>query len=291
MRWQDDPIDLLCTLMDAGAIAFSTAALRNRHGDAVDYLMRIGALVPGQRPTVTTCIACDNAHSAQLEFNPATTSYFHFCPEVGRVAVLDADIEAIAVNPPWLIDWLTAQLHIQPPRRRELVLDHAWLLGEAIIRSTSVTVIFARGTLSFGDLDTVAARLPPVPKDSVGLVITTRGNMPLQVALPHRYVFLDLREIARAGTAGLSLDEPRIAGWIKGIRQGTRQRVKDGAGRPSEKDLIIEIYRMRRKRGEPVISQAAEARAISAEIQSQDLDRTSPAVKTIMRHLSSLGVE
>ena len=194
-----DPVDLLCNLMDAGVETFEAAVLRNRRGDAVDCLMRIGALVSGQRLSVITCGACDEDHSVQLEFDPATRQHFHFCPEAGRVTVPDADIETIAVDPRWLIDWLMAELPIVPPaRHRELVRDRAWFLGDAIVRGTSLRVVFARGISSYGDLDAVAASLPPVRRDSVGLVITTRADLPNKVHLPHAYVVLSLREIVRA---------------------------------------------------------------------------------------------
>ena len=43
------------------------------------------------------------------EFDPLIHAYRFFCPESGFVAVADADVMGLRVNPDWLLDWLCAQ--------------------------------------------------------------------------------------------------------------------------------------------------------------------------------------
>jgi hypothetical protein len=277
-----DPVALLCELADTCTEIFAAEALRRRHGDAAEQLVRIGALVPGWPSPVVTCGACDEDHPATVEFDAGRGRSHHFCPEVGRVALDDADLTTLCFDPEWLLDWLEEALPVVPPaRRRVLVPDRAWHLGEAVIGATSVVTVFARGISSVTDLDRFAAVLDPIAPANLGLVVTTTTNRPRRTALPHDHVFIDLRE-------GFGLDRSRLGACIKGLLRKSNRPVRDRPGRPSEKALVRQIYRERRKRDFPIISRSAEAEEIRREIASLYPDRALPAVKTILGHLRQL---
>jgi hypothetical protein len=246
-------------------------------------------LVPGAPSPVVTCGACDEDHPATVEFDAGRGHSYHFCPEAGRVALDDADLATLFFDPEWLLDRLEEALPVVPPaRRRVLVPDRAWHLGEAVIGTTSVVTVFARGISSVTDLDRFAAVLDPFAPADLGLVVTTTTNRPRRTALPHDHVFLDLREIAEMGAEGFVLDRSRLGACIKGLLRKSNRPVRDRRGRPSEKALVRQIYRERREWDFPVVSRLAEAKEIRREIASRYPDREPPAVKTILGHLRQL---
>jgi hypothetical protein len=78
-----DPINLLCDLIEAGVGSFEAKALRSEAPQAVEFLLKIGALMPGQPARVLTGCACHDDHSIRLEFEPRTRRHWYFCPEAG----------------------------------------------------------------------------------------------------------------------------------------------------------------------------------------------------------------
>jgi hypothetical protein len=284
-----DPVNLLCDLIEAAVGSFEATALRSEAPQAVESLLKIGALMPGQLARVLTCRACDNDHPVHLEFESTTWCYWHFCPEAGPVMVEGDAIATLCVDPDWLLEWLVAEFPIKPPvRRRTLVPGSVWHLGDASVGRTELTVVLAIGTSARRNLDALANAISSVPPAKLGLVLTTSAAPPRGLRLPHGYQFLEIREIARAENDHLAIDKNKLLGWIKGLRKGLDKPARLRAGRPSEADLVKCIYRDRRAQNLPVINQRAEARAIRAEIASQRPDHDLPEVKTIEWHLRKL---
>jgi len=283
-----DPVGILCELAEACAEEFEAHALRCRYGDALAFLIRIGALSPGNPLKSISCQECDVDHSALVEFDPAASRSFYFCPEAGRVMVDDADLATLRLDPEWLVEWLTHEIPvITPKRRRMLVPRRVWYLGGAMIGNTSFSVIFARNISSQTDLETLADVLSLIRAEDLGIVVTTSPTMPGALLQTRRYFPLDLREILRADPERLVLDYLRLGAWIKGFRQGVSRPLQDGPGRPSDKDLVLQIYRERAAKNGVPPSMAAEARAIQAEFRLRRPDSKPPALKTIQRHLQN----
>jgi hypothetical protein len=208
------------------------------------------------------------------------------------MTVDDADLVALRFNPGWLVEWLIRELPIfTPVRLRELVQNRAWYLGDAMCGDTRVTVIFARQVSSQTALGQLASGLRTVHPADKGLVITTSQNVVRHIPLPNGYEFLDLREIARATAGGLTLDAIRLGSWIRGIRTTTGKDAPSRSGRPSPEARIIQIYRDRRSRGQPVLSTRAEAMAICEEMARQAPDKKAPHVSTIRRHVARVRRE
>jgi hypothetical protein len=285
-----DPVNLLCDLIEAGVGSFEADALRSEAPQAVEFLLKIGAIMPGQLAQVLTCRACHNDHPVHLEFDSTTRWHWHFCPEAGRVIVEDDAIATLCVDPDWLVEWLVGEFPIKPPvRRRTLVPGLVWRLGDASVGGTELTVVFSIGTSNQRNLDALANAICSVPPAKLGLVFTTSAAPPRWLRLPHGYQFLEIREIARAENDHLAIDKNKLLGWIKGLRRGLNGPARLHAGRPSGEDLVKDIYRERRARNLPVINQRTEAREIRAEIASQHPNHDLPAIKTIEGHLRNLS--
>jgi hypothetical protein len=285
-----DPVNLLCDLVEVGVGSFEASALRSQAPQAVEFLLKIGALMPGQLARVLTCRACHNDHPVHLEFDPSTPGYWHFCPEAGRVIVEDDAIATLCVRPDWLLEWLVREFPIKPPvRRRTLAPGLAWHLGDTFVGETELTIVLAVGTSARRNLDALANAIRTVPPAKLGLVLTTSGAAPRWLTLPQGYQFLDFREIARVENERLAIHTNKLFGWIKGLRKGLDKPARLHVGRPSEADLVKYIFRERRARNLPVINQRTEAREVRAEIASQYPDHDLPAIKTIEGHLRNLS--
>jgi hypothetical protein len=285
-----DPVSLLCDLIEMGVGGFEAHALRSEAPQAVEFLSKIGALMPGQLARILTCRACDNDHPVHLEFDSTTRCHWHFCPEAGRVIVEDDSIATLCGDPDWLLQWLVNEFPIKPPvRQRTLVPGLAWHLGDASVGETELSVVFAVGTSARQSLDTLANAIRTVPPAKLGIVLTTSTAPPRWLTLPYGYQFLEFREIARAENDHLVIRRNKLVGWIKGLRKGLDKPARLRAGRPSAADLVNDIYRERRARNLPVINRRTEAREIRAEIASQYPDHDLPGIKTIEGHLRKMS--
>ena len=92
-----DSVNLLCDLIEGGAGTFEANALRGEAPQAVEFLSKIGALMPGRPARVLACRACYEDHAVHLEFDSSTRRHWHFCPEAGRVIVEDDAIATLCV--------------------------------------------------------------------------------------------------------------------------------------------------------------------------------------------------
>jgi hypothetical protein len=233
-----------------------------------------------------TCQACHNDHPVHLEFDPSMRGYWHFCPEAGRVIVEDDLIETLCIDPDWVVEWLVTTLPITPPvRRRVLVPNLAWYLGEAHLSGTELTIVFAIGVCRQRNLDALANAISTVPPTSFGVVLTTSDAALRWLRLPNGYKFLELREIARPEQTCLAIDKAKLVGWIKGLRKGLDKPVQLHAGRPSYATLVDEVFRERRACKLPLVNCKTEAREIRAEIELRHPEHGPPVAKTIERHL------
>jgi hypothetical protein len=285
-----DPVNLLCDLIEARVGSFDADALRSEAARAIEFLLKIGALVPGQVTRALTCRVCHEDHPVHLEFDSSTRRHWHFCPEAGRVTVDDHALATVCVDPDWLLEWLVREFPIKlPVRRRTLMPGLVWHLGDASVGETELTVVFAVGTSARQNLDALASAICTVPPAKLGLVLTTSVAQPRWLRLPHGYQFLDIREIACAENDRLIIHKKKLLGWVKGLRKGLDKPARLHVGRPSEADLVNQIFRERRARNLPVINQRIEARAIRDEITSQYPDHNLPHVKTIEGHLRDVS--
>jgi hypothetical protein len=284
-----DPVNLLCDLIEAGVGSFEANALRSEAPQAVEFLLKIGAFIPGHLSGILTCDACHEDHPVHLEFDFMTRHHWHFCPEAGRVIVEDDAMATLCVDPDWLLEWLSREFPIKPPaRRRTLVPGSVWYLGDASVGETELTIVLAIGASARRNLDALANAICSVPPAKLGLVLTTSAAPPRWLRLPNGYQFLDLREIARAENDRLVIQKNKLLGWIKGLRKGLDKPARLRAGRPSDDALACEVFRERRALGLPVINRRTEAREIQVELESRHPDRDPPAVKTIEHHLRKM---
>jgi hypothetical protein len=285
-----DPISLLCELAEASDEGFLAAELGESYGIPLLLLIKLGAVTHGAPLRTVTCRACHGDHPASIEFDAATGRHFHFCPEAGLVTVDDADLATLRFDPGWLVEWLVDELPIIPPvRRRALVPNRVWHLGDARCGETLLTVMLARKVSSQVALDHLASALSTIPPADLGVVVTSFPGVARQVRLPHGYEFLDLREIGRVAEDRLVLDSAKLGFWVKTIRSGPVRRQQSRSGRPSVEAEIKRIYNERRAKGLAMISTSAEAREIRAEFQKRFPDRDPPHLSTVRGHVSRVA--
>lgn len=283
-------VQLLCDLAEASEEVFRVCAMGRERGDGIRILTDLGAVVAGPRPDSVTCEACDADHSATIEFDAQRKCYIHSCPEAGWVTVDDVYLATLRFNPDWLVDWLAASLPVASPRRRPaLVPRQVWHLGDTISGDTVITVVFARRVVAQSDLDQLAAALRTIHPADKGVVITTSLHVARQVPLPGGYELLALPEVVGASPNGLVLDTHRFGLWIRGIQLSTAKGGRSRVGRPSPEVRLAQIFSLRRRRGLPVESVSAEAKAILAEWIQRAPDQDPPGRSTVRRHVARLS--
>ena len=256
-----DPVGVLLDLLETGNGRVPARRVRERFPDALVYLEQIGAVQPDARLTEVTCDECHLHHSAALEFDPSIHAYRFFCPETGFVAVADADVMGLRVNPDWLLDWLARSLSFIPQiRRRTLIENRGWLLGETILDGISVALALVLGRLAADEQDALIQVLSRFQPPEIGIVLTTSAELPSTLLALHRYHALDLREVIRAETDGPALDHVRLTARAFRFLRGTK--VKGASGRSSQAEKIQHFFAERRNEGIPYRHKSLEATEI-----------------------------
>jgi hypothetical protein len=281
----EDPAILLLAIIESGFADRPAAPLRAESPTALAYLEQIGALKPSSTLWTVWCRACDKDHDARVELD-LTGKARHFCPEAGWVDDNDDDLASLRLDREWLLDWLERIFSVIPPRRRRVLLgDRIWHIGEAVLGKTSVTIVFSRGFFRRTELSAALAQVPPT---EVGIVLTTVAEVPTDPFAVHGYCAVNLDQILLPKADGLVIDQGRFAGLIRAFARKTRP-VAGRGGRLSEARLILEIFRARRTRKTPYRTKSAEAKDIIAEWPDHHPDVDPPGYSTIRRHLPNPG--
>jgi hypothetical protein len=244
-----DPVDVLLDLLETRSGRIPARTFRERFPAALVYLEQIGAVQQDSILTEVTCDECQLHHSAALEFDPSRHAYRFFCPEAGFVAVADTDVVGLRVNPGWLLDWLACSLSFIPQiRRRSLIENRGWLLGETVLHGTSVAVALVLGRLAANEQDALIQVLSRFQPSEIGIVLTTSAELPSTLLALHRYYALDLREVIRAKTDGLALDHARLTARAVQFLRGAKA-TKGASGRSSQAEKILNFFAERRNDG------------------------------------------
>jgi hypothetical protein len=113
-------------------------------GEAGATLLRWRALRPGETLTSIACTSCGDDHFVELDFDPPTQGWRYYCRSVGLIAVAADDLVTFRFALGWLRDRLAECLLIERPRRRELVPDVLWDLGDANLGGRPWSAFLAR---------------------------------------------------------------------------------------------------------------------------------------------------
>jgi hypothetical protein len=284
-----DPVDVLLDLLETGSGSIPARTFRVRFPDALVYLEQIGAVQPDAILTEVTCDECQLHHSAALEFDPSRRAYRFFCPEAGFVMVADADVVGLRVNPAWLLDWLAGSLSFIPQiRRRPLIENRGWLLGETVLDGTSVAVALVLGRLAANEQDALIQVLSRFQPSEIGIVLTTSAELPSTLLAWHRYHALDLREIIRAKTDGLALDRARLTERAVQFLRGAKATKGDG-GRSSQAERIRKFFVERRNEGIAYRHKSLEATEIRSGWSARFPGQRVPGHSTIRNLLPAPG--
>jgi hypothetical protein len=286
MSWAaEDPATLLLAIIESGFADRPAAPLRSEFPAALAHLEQIGALKPSSTLWTVWCRACDKDHDATVELD-LTGKARHFCPEAGWVDDNDDDLASLRLDREWLLDWLEQIFSVIPPRRRRVLLsDRIWHIGEAVLGKTSVMIVFSRGFVRPTEFSAALAQIPP---PEVGVVLTVRTEVPTDLFSRNGYCAVNLDQILLPKADGLVIDQGRFAGLIRAFSREMRPVASRG-GRRSEARLILEIFRARRTRKARYRTKSAEAKDIIAEWPDYHPDVDPPGYSTIRRHLPNPG--
>lgn len=280
----DNLLNLICDLIEHSSKWVGGGAFLN--DASTQRLIAVGLLRPGKRPRTIACRQCDGDHSATPEYDSATKRFFHFCPVAGRVDIEPSELERLEVCARLVVDSLIRSFPVLPVVGRELATDSVWHLGDAIINKTSLTLIFACRIQSHAGFDALLKVARATPATEIGLIITTSLVEDTHCLLPDRYIFANLRDIARVVGSRIEIHKQRITAHVNAWRRRLAER--RGGGRPSNIDQVAEAYRRRRQEHYPYVSLSVEARAIIAELCCTQPDRKPPGFSTVCRHLRQL---
>jgi hypothetical protein len=285
MPWvRDNPATLLLGVIESGFADRPAASLREEFPTALAYLEQIGALKPSSTLSTIWCAACDRDHDAKVELD-LTGSARHFCPEAGWVDDNDEHLASLRLDREWLLEWLQRIFSVLPPRRRRMLLtDRVWHIGEAVLGKTSLTIIFCRGFVRPPEFSAALAQIPPT---EVGIVVTTAVEVPSDLFAAHGYSAVNLGQIFLADAGGLAIDQVRFAGLIRAFARKTRPLAGRG-GRRSEATLILDVFRSRRARKAPYQTKSTEAKEIIAEWPDHYPELKPPGNSTIRKLIPNL---
>jgi hypothetical protein len=276
MRTRSPPIEeIVAELVENGPRTITHRELRSL-GEAGDTLLRWGALREGETLTSVSCDSCGEDHIVELDFDPATSLWQYYCGSAGFVAVAEDDLATFRFDLGWLADRLAEGLLIRRPRRRELVPDVLWDLGDAELGGRAWSAFIARAVAAH--LDPILDALRTRGGKLTGIVLTGLPTIPSTVPLPHGHRFVLLGDALDATTGHPEIAKHAVLAELRWGRSSKAQRPK---GRPSRSALVRELFERRRLAGETAGALAKEARAIHELILREGPGQDDPKIGTI----------
>ena len=290
IRADQEPValNLYLQLAAGRGSAVSTQPLRDRFGEHLDHLSAIGAVRRGQPSSVVTCGHCFEGHSAEVKYDAVRRRSFFFCAEAGRVEIDDQERETVLPNLLWLPDQLARALAIGPsPPRRELIGSSAWLLGDAVIGSATVSLALAIGIRTAVELDLLIKGLRSRMIVDAGLVLVSGCVVVDAFRNTSNYQPVILSEIARLVGGAIEVNRAALAAWTRTMLLGD-ERPKAARGRPGLLQQVHNIRDARSNRGKTASTELREAQEIWQEWLDHFPDQGRPGKSTIRKHLKSL---
>ncbi len=212
-----EAFDLVLELLEREPPEVSGAVVADTFPDVGRQLIDCGALRPVANATVVTCRACDADHSAEVEFDPATNCYRHFCPEAGWVLAPMEDLKRYRVELSWFLEMLAAAVAL--PERvptTSLVEDVLWDLGEGWLGKRKVTVLFGRRLTQSQNLDRACHALTNRVGRPPGMLLTTSIGLTRHIDVPGRHRIVRLKDCFKPAVAGIAIDFEVLAAIVAG---------------------------------------------------------------------------
>lgn len=267
--------DLLVCLFDRPDRVLTRRQLRDL-GEAGDLLLRWGALVRDGTLTATACRSCGDDHPVDLEFDPTSRRWTYYCDSVGFVAVDEDDLVTFRFDPRWLGDRLAEGLRIGRPRRRELVPEVLWDLGDATLGGRPWSAFLARAVGT--SIDPILAALRSCGGKLTGLVLASSADAPWNLALPHGHRFLPLRDVLEVRADRLEIATDVVLAGLRGRRTDKPSR---DPGRPTDRSVVLAAFAQRQRSALTRRTLEAEAEAIWNRLAAERPDLRPPAAGTI----------
>ncbi|MCA8909828.1 MAG: hypothetical protein KDA64_18355, partial [Rhodospirillaceae bacterium] len=208
MKAETDPFGLLCRLLAQGDGKIAAASIGGLRHPAVCALVSSGLLVQDGALPTTICDACDEAHPAEVTFDPSTRGHGWYCPEVGFVPAEPDKVAALATTLERAARCLRSAFGAAFGNGRWAVRHiegvDAWVVGVWTISGAATTVVLGRSlenALNSAALRNALAELAP---NEAGLVLTIGEDGGFEP--PARFDKVPLADAATVGETGLILD-------------------------------------------------------------------------------------
>lgn len=262
-------LGLLCEIIAAGGKS-AASAFRNRPGYAP--LVRQGFLQLAGVVSSVVCDECETPHSAQVVF--VRGDYGYYCPDLGYVALDQANIQAMRPDMGQLVGTLAEAL-VCKRRKQTPVHGQTWRVGALEVDAGEIMLYLHPKLQSEEDARELSDALSREVRAQWRLVITAAGTLPVPGAQAVRLG--DLAELEEESGYLRILAEP--ADFLGMPR-------RNPGGRPSAYgDLLKPLIEKRIQTGKAVEAVNAEFREVRSLFQAAYPNHPLPSESAIKRYI------
>lgn len=259
------------------------ARLASEDADVLELVESCGIFVAYGSMQEVTCTQCDDPHASPV-FRSPEGKFGHYCLKNGWIPLTPEQIALVAFDRAALLRVLASGVGLPPNKCRSYSDGRLVYLGIVDPESRAPWVLGYADRLEDTNVQAsviaeLAERFPKGP----GL-ISTPSAVPLNMLLPGGFKLAALDELFAAVGDGMLLN----AAYAE-TRLGTRRKAHGVPGRPTEREVIRQIWMEGRHAPDWPQTRQAQADYILAKWPDEAASRPSP--KTIINHLATFERE
>lgn len=204
---RDHALALLCEIVAGGEEALAAGGFGGLTSPALATLLRGNLLTPSSVVDAVLCDACGEPHTAIVTFDPGRGAHGWYCPHVGFVAALDADIAAFVFSMDRFVagidDAFRSAFGPSRERSRSIAGMASWIVGDYAVDERRFLVAFTRASPVNTDIVEGLDRLPR--RDATVLLVLS--DEPPALTLPASFAAVSLPSVMSMSQEGiLSVD-------------------------------------------------------------------------------------
>jgi len=262
---------------------FARHLLQAQAAEVLDLAEHAGIFRNVGLQTHVTCTACDDPHASPVLRSPEG-QFGHYCLGNGWIPLGLDEIALVALDRAALLRVLASGVGLPPNKCRSYADGRLVYLGIVDSDSRAPWVLGYADRLEDTNVQAsviaeLAERFPKGP----GL-IATPSDVPLNMPLPGGFKLAALDELFAAVGDGMLLNAAHAE-----TRLGTRRKAHGVPGRPTEREVIRQIWMRGRHAPDWPQTRQAQADYILANWPDEAASRPSP--KTIINHLATFERE